>query len=66
MNKYFIAINYVKYGNVLFENLYYEVNYELNSAENLEKLIRDIQKQVNSKNVTIVFFKKLNENNNNN
>ena len=66
MNKYFIAINYVKDGNVLFENLYYEVNYELNSAENLEKLIRDIQKQVNSKNVTIVFFKKLNENNNNN
>lgn len=65
MNKYFIAINYVKDGNVLFENLYYEVNYELNSAENLEKLIRDIQKQVNSKNVTIVFFKKLNENNNN-
>lgn len=65
MNKYFIAINYVKDENVLFENLYYEVNYELNSAENLEKLIRDIQKQVNSKNVTIVFFKKLNENNNN-
>lgn len=64
MNKYFIAINYTKDGNVKFDNLYYEINYDLNSAENLEKLIRDIQKQIDCKNVTIVFFKKLNENNN--
>lgn len=64
MNKYFIAINYIKDGNVEFDNLYYEINYDLNSAENLEKLIRDIQEQIDCKNVTIVFFKKLNENNN--
>lgn len=64
MNKYFIAINYIKDGNVKFDNLYYEINYDLNSAENLEKLIKDIQKQIDCKNVTIVFFNKLNENNN--
>lgn len=59
-NTYFIAVNYVKDGNIMFQNFCYEIDYELDSPENIEKTILDLRQQTSSKNLSIVFFKKLN------
>ena len=65
MHRYFITAHVSIFNNELvyfvnkFVNYYYEIDYELDSVENIEKIIQDIKKQSGSDDVTIVFFKEL-------
>ena len=62
MYRYFIAANIVLEDNSNFyANFYYEIDYKLNSIENVEKIIKDFGEQYNSKKVTILFFTELKE-----
>lgn len=63
MYRYFVAANIVLEDNSSFyANFYYEIDYKLNTIENVEKIIKDIGKQYNSKMVAILFFTDLKEN----
>lgn len=61
MYKYFITVSVTTKEGNYYRNLYYDIDYKLNNIENIEKIIKDLEKQCGSDNLSIIFFSELKE-----
>lgn len=61
MYKYFITVSVTTKEGNSYRNLYYDIDYKLNNIENIEKIIKDLEKQCGSDNLSIIFFSELKE-----
>ena len=59
MYKYFITVSVTTKEGNSYRNLYYDIDYKLNNIENIEKIIKDLEKQCGSDNLSIIFFSEL-------
>ena len=56
MYKYFLTVSCNKSGLSVYVNLYYEIDYKLDTIDNIRKIRKSIEKELDYTDVIIMFF----------